>query len=145
MFHTTINIKAVTWQRTRSVYRNPHKRMMPPKLRAYYYAVYDALTKAGLEPLEKAPQEYAIKARFYFKDKRWRDCDNLIKAVLDSGQPSKWAKPVEKLVMPDLWDDRLFADVHGIRYRGAGRDAIEIEIGEWNNESAQENSYEKAS
>lgn len=127
MFHTTLNIKALTWQRTRGA---GNRRFMPDKLRSYYYSMYDELTRAGFEPLDPS-QEYTLKVSFYFKDKRFRDTDNLLKAIGDLGQPSKWAKPMEKLVMPDLWDDRVFADVRGIRYRGAGRDAIELEIGEW--------------
>jgi Holliday junction resolvase RusA-like endonuclease len=120
-------MKALTWQRTRGA---GNRRFMSPKLRLYYYEMYEALTKTGLQPLD-TEKEYAILVKFYFRDKRHRDTDNLIKGIGDLGQPSKWAKPMEKLVMPDLWDDKQFADVHGIRYRGAGRDAIEITIGEW--------------
>ena len=128
MFHTIIHTKAQTWKRTG---RKITKVYMEPVLREYYYRLYWLLMDAGIQPYLPAPLELKLTVIFSFSEKRWRDLDNLLKAVCDCGQPSKWVlRKEEKLAMPDLWDDKQFAEMQGVRIRGAKHDSIEITIEE---------------
>lgn len=125
-FVTTINIKPVTWKRTGR--GKQLQRFTPPVLRNYYYSLYAFLRDAGLTPLLPAPAEYIISLAFHFRDMRWYDTDNLLKAVLDCGQPSKWANKKDKPYMQDFWDDKVFAEVHSVRVRGSDLEGIYISI-----------------
>lgn len=100
---------------------------MTGKQRQYYQAIYLLFKGAGFKPLNPLPQEYGIALEFHRTDNRWVDTDNLVKAILDAGQPSKWGSGMFRL-MPDLWDDAQFSEIHGTRYRGAEEDKIKGRI-----------------
>lgn len=128
-----MNIKAKTWKRAGddSRRRAGQRHFLPTDMHEYYERIYWFLRDAGLEPLGKT-EEFTMYCEFHFTDRGWRDTLNLQKAVEDAGQASKWYKDKRKLnmplVMPDLWDDRIFSDSHGRRFRGSDSDRIMVRI-----------------
>ncbi len=135
----TIPIKALTRKATTGV---AHRRM-PEAQRAYYNELYAALVKAGFKcfPVAKKGDKEVVELRyikleFHFKDKGWRDWDNLIKGFQDAGQPSKWWLPKKERKLKvvtdmDLWDDKQFDGTdHSRRVRGSDGDYIVVEIEE---------------
>jgi len=130
MFEATFNIKAKAWMRAGEDPRRGagKRRYLPTEMRKYYEAVYFAFVRKGLRPIGKT-EEYGMEVEFHFVDKRWRDTTNLLKAIEDSGQPSKWnKKKLQGVFMPDLWDDKIFADSHGVRFRGSDSDKVVVKI-----------------
>ena len=86
--NATLPLKPKAWERT----EGKAVRYMPKSQRDYYYALYAEMFTAGMRPLAKG-KEYGIEIRFYRKDHRLLDCDNVLKAFLDAGQPSNWVNP----------------------------------------------------
>jgi len=122
----TLDIKPQTWKRTRG---SGNRRFMEDTERAYYVQIEAALRRAGFEPYPPAPRELKLILEFHTKDRRWRDIDNLEKAILDAGQPSKWWLPkAERQFVTDLWDDKQFCSVYKRRIRGSDGDYIVVEI-----------------
>jgi len=99
---------------------------MPKSLREYYHALYAEMAMAGMIPVANNV-ELKLEITFYNSDKRWRDLDNLEKAYLDSGQPSKWTK---KIGYRDFWDDRQFSEVYKKRVMNAYCNQITVKIWE---------------
>lgn len=135
-----IPIKAQTWKRTDG---SGKKRHMKASERAYYNELYAALYKAGFnqfpvpKPKQKGKPWEIVELRFtrlefHFKQKHWPDFDNLLKAVLDAGQPSKWMLPKShRAFVQDLWRDEQFNGADCLkRVRGSDGDYIIIEIEE---------------
>ena len=122
-FSTTLHVKPRAWERTEG------NRHMPASQRSYYYALYAELASAGMRPL-KEYVEYGIELRFYRTDYRGLDCDNVLKAFQDAGQPSNWVDPKKDIGYVDYWNDRIFEQVHVYRTRGAREDKIEVKIWE---------------
>ena len=120
-YNIKLDMKAQPWKRTRGA---GNRRVMDADQKEYYYTLYRALCEAGLKPFPPAPLELGMFLKFSFKDRRWRDTDNLLKAVLDAGQPQKWALKKDRPYMPDLWDDKQFSDVYAKRVRGADENRI---------------------
>lgn len=131
MFEATFPIKAKAWKRAGDDSRRPagKRHYLPTDMKNYYQQLYWGFVRAGLKPLGKT-EEHGIEIEFHFKDRRWRDTSNLLKAVEDSGQPSKYmnAKDLKGVFMPDLWEDRIFADCHPRRFRGSDSDRIVVRI-----------------
>lgn len=131
VFEATFPIKAKAWKRAGMDSRRPagQRSYLPTDMKHYYQQLYWGFVRAGLRPLGKT-EEHGIYLEFHFKDRRWRDTDNLLKALLDSGQPSKYMskKDLQSAFMPDLWDDRIFADDHSKRVRGSDNDRIVVRI-----------------
>ncbi len=121
-----LEIKPQTWKRTRG---GGKVRYMDEGERAYYMELEAALRRAGFVPYPPAPLELSIILEFHTKDRRWRDIDNLEKAILDAGQPSKWILPKShRKHVTDLWDDKQFRLVFKRRFRGSTGDYIIIEV-----------------
>lgn len=123
----SIDMKAVSWSRTRGA---GNRRVMAPKLRDYYHRLYDQYLQAGFVPYPDQTLELRVTVSFYFADYRWRDTDNLVKAIQDAGQPTKWMPKKQRQFFRDLWDDKQFSEIHAYRVRGAGVDRISVEIEE---------------
>lgn len=131
MFEATFPIKAKAWKRAGMDYRRKagQRSYLPTDMKAYYQQLYWAFVRSGLKPLGKTV-EHGMEVEFHFKDRRWPDTDNLLKAILDAGQPSKYMskKDLQAAFMPDLWDDKIFADEHPKRFRGSNGDKIVVKI-----------------
>ena len=143
MFEVTFPIKAKTWKRAGMDSRRAAGKWsyLPTDMKHYYQQLYWGFVRAGLKPLGKT-EEYGIEIEFHFKDRRWRDADNLLKAVTDAGQPSKYMskKELQSAFMPDLWDDRIFADCHPKRFRGSDGDRIVVRIWSMEEDNGHQNS-----
>lgn len=122
-----IYIKPTPWERP---YGRQH-RYMSKGQRQYYSSIYSALTTGGVWPFH--PQDIlSLNIKFYRKIRTGiPDLDNLIKAFLDAGQPSRWAGK-EASFLPDLWNDKQFSKIYAERLLRQSRDSIyyEIEKGE---------------
>ena len=127
LFHAVLDIEPITWKRTEG---SGKRRYMNAKEREYYYCIYEAMREKGMKPCPKPPVELAIRIEFRYTAGIWRDASNMLKAVEDAGQPSKWADKFKVAVMPDWWDDKQFATVDLRRYRYDKRNEIEITIWE---------------
>ena len=122
IFQAILPITPQTWKRT----EGRSHRFMPKSLREYYHALYAEMAMAGMIPVANNV-ELKLEITFYNSDKRWRDLDNLEKAYLDSGQPSKWTK---KIGYRDFWDDRQFSEVYKKRVMNAYCNQITVKIWE---------------
>jgi Holliday junction resolvase RusA-like endonuclease len=131
VFEATFPIKAKAWKRAGMDSRRPagQRSYLPTDMKVYYQQLYWAFVRAGLKPLGQTV-EYGGEIEFHFKDRRWRDTSNLLKSLEDAGQPSKYMnqKELKAAFMPDLWDDKIFADWHIKRVRGSDGDRIVVRI-----------------
>ena len=124
IFKAKLAITPKPWARSRGTTH----RVMPKAQREYYSALYMAMYDAGMEPVE-AEAKLSLKVKFYRKDKRCPDLDNLIKAFLDAGQVSKWRGNNAGLAyVDDFWNDRQFAEIHAKRFDGAPNSGISVKI-----------------
>lgn len=128
LFSGEIPIRPLPWKRTSG---RGKRRYTPAVLREYYYQLYAELVNIGAVPTPK-DQLLGISVAFYRKTMVWADTDNLLKAVFDAGQPSKWAQAKDRPFMFDLWDDRQFSKFDDIeRILGAKKDTIDITVWEY--------------
>lgn len=130
------NLEPKPWDRT---VVTGHYRLISKKLRNYYRELYYAISQE-FDARYIKPKKYRTRwfyldpdvelklAVMFHRTTRIRvDTDNLIKAVMDSGHPSKWGVKNEKL-LPNLWEDWVFYDLHPIRRMGQKEPYIGITI-----------------
>ena len=123
IFQAILQIKPQTWKRTEG------GRHMPKTQRAYYYALYADIASAGMVPVANNAL-LSLEVTFYNSDARWRDLDNLIKCLLDCGQPSNWINPKKDVGYRDFWDDKQFSKIKAERVMSAYQDQIVLKIWE---------------
>ena len=123
IFHAVLPIKPQTWKRTEG------GRHMPKKQRAYYYELYAELWEAGMRAMDESV-ELKIYLSFLNSDPQSRDLDNMVKAILDAGQPSNWVNPKKDVGYRDFWDDKQSCGITAQRVRKAYADQITVTIWE---------------
>jgi len=103
---TIPDVQPLPFQRTGG---NMKRRFLPEAMRNYYREIYPKMLE-GLgrgRLLIKPDSLLALQVWFFRKTKVIADLDNLIKAFLDAGQYTKWAKKND-MPSPDLWNDKQF-------------------------------------
>ena len=135
----TINITDLEpkpWDRT---VVTGHYRLLSKKLRNYYRELYYAIShefdKRHIKPKKYRTRwfyldpdvELKLSVMFHRTTRIRVDTDNLVKALMDSGHPGKWGVKNEKL-LPNLWEDWVFYDLHPIRRMGQKEPYIGITI-----------------
>ena len=130
------NLEPLPWDRT---VVTGHYRILSKKLRNYYREIYYAIShefdSRRIKPAQYRTRwfyldpdvELKLSAMFHRTTRIRVDTDNLIKAVMDSGHPNKWGVKNEKL-LPNLWEDWVFCDLHPIRRMGQKEPYIGITI-----------------
>lgn len=132
------DLEPLSWARTRG---QGHRRVMTVAQRTYYRNLYYHISNVFID-WEIKPVRYgnlfyyldpnverSLLASFQRTTRRRVDTDNLVKALMDAGHPSKWGQNTEKLV-PNLWEDWIFSEIHAKRRLGADEPFISITIGE---------------